>query len=120
MTPEPLSLDDITKAYLHITRRTGWHPLLVANGTLRVQAGYQRHGDAHLISPVAEAIAEAEDIPGYGAIALVRREWSWKWWLVVWLAGLSGRLLLSIDVDKQRRKQRMWRRMAARRGRGRE
>lgn len=120
MTPEPLSLHDITEAYLHITRKTGWHPLLVAQGTLRVQAGYQRHGDAHLIAPVAEAISEDEDIPGYGAIAWVRHEWTWKWWLVVWLAGISGRLLLSIDVDKQRRRERIARRMAVRRERERK
>lgn len=110
---EPLSLEDKQCQFRHITERTGWPQLAVAIGLSKVEEGHNRHGNSHTLKIIPEALLEAVDIPGYGAIARVRHEWSWEWWIIVFLAGVQARLLLRMSVARERRKMRRLKRSAA-------
>lgn len=77
-----------------ITKTAGWREIDRACAEVKFTRGYADHGDdITTVVCVGEAFDEALDLSGYAAISLLQGNWSWRWRLVVRLAGVILRLL---------------------------
>lgn len=96
MAATDATLHDKLAVLERITKTAGWREIDRACAEVKFTRGYADHGDdITTVQCVGEAFDEALDLSGYAAISLLQGNWSWRWWLVVFLAGLQGRLLIA-------------------------
>lgn len=87
-----------------ITKTAGWREIDRACAEVKFTRGYADHGDdITTVQCVGEAFDEALDLSGYAAISRLQGRWSWRWWLVVFLAGIQGRLLMAEARAQEKR-----------------
>ena len=102
-----MTLEDKLAAAETVTRRCLWHPTARHDAAGRMRMGQEQYGEEYAgRPPEVESYDESLDIGNYGAFARLRGEWCWRWWLVVFLAGLQGRLLAKIERRNRAREKR--------------
>jgi len=104
MAASDATLADKLAALERITRRAGWPELDRASAQVKFTRGHLEHGDGIAsVDCAGEAFEEALDLAGYAVLAKLQGRWSWRWWLVVFLAGIQGRLLMAEARAQEKR-----------------
>jgi hypothetical protein len=106
MAASDATLADKLAALERITRIAGWPWCIRQNASEKMEEGHYANRGVRPCADVNcafEGTEEACDLAGYAALAKLQGRWSWRWWLVVFLAGIQGRLLMAEARAQEKR-----------------